>query len=382
MYDYRKQMLKEYHEKLEEYRELLGALPTDETATLERIISNPENEREMDFCINCLKFFNYSTKGFTNITEELRQNKISERDIDRWLENIDGLLYHHRYTFETKKEYYQNLLEQRKDLIQKIQIWTNETLTSILLEPTTDEEYRLCQEYLSYLSDEVDFKERKDKYLERLMNRQETIKELSKSSYKTGMIEILLDPRTEKELDFCISYFGFVDDKKRIMEAVQEGRIKQNNLNNSTVVNHVVGIVNILMNDEDMQDKLFFLRDAAKTADVLYELSILESNKDELVHVIATRLGYNTTSKEINTSTVTDFFRVYIQYEAATSLINDLVFYGIDREDKHNKINKFLNMAELFHARYVTDTYEDASGSKTTQKEESKIKQKKPTETK
>ena len=107
MYDYRKQMLKEYHEKLEEYRELLGALPTDETATLERIISNPENEREMDFCINCLKFFNYSTKGFTNITEELRQNKISERDIDRWLENIDGLLYHHRYTFVTKKEYYQ-----------------------------------------------------------------------------------------------------------------------------------------------------------------------------------------------------------------------------------------------------------------------------------
>ena len=117
------------------------------------------------------------------------------------------------------------------------------------------------------------------------------------------------------------------------------------------------------MNDEDMQDKLFFLRDAAKTADVLYELSILESNKDELVHVIATRLGYNTTSKEINTSTVPDFFRVYIQYEAAASLINDLVFYGIDREDKHNKINKFLNMAELFHARYVTDTYEDASGS-------------------
>ena len=109
---------------------------------------------------------------------------------------------------------------------------------------------------------------------------------------------------------------------------------------------------------------------------------ILESNKDELVHVIPTKLGYNTTSKEINTSTVPDFFRVYIQYEAATSLINDLVFYGIDREDKHNKINKFLNMAELFHARYVTDTYEDASGSKTTQKEESKIKQKKPTETK
>ena len=120
MYDYRKQMLKEYHEKLEEYRDLLGTIPTDEKITLERVISNPLTENEMDFCINCLRFFNDSTKSFTNITEEIKQNNKSEQDIDRWLETVDGLLYHHRYTFETKKEYYQKLLEQRNDLVQKI----------------------------------------------------------------------------------------------------------------------------------------------------------------------------------------------------------------------------------------------------------------------
>ena len=374
MYNYRKQMLKEYHEKIEEYRALLGTIPTDEKITLERVISNPLTENEMDFCINCLRFFNDSTKSFTNITEEIKQNNKSEQDIDRWLETVDGLLYHHRYTFETKKEYYQKLLEQRNDLVQKIKNWTTETLLSILLEPTTDEEYRLCQEYLSYLRDEVDFKERKDKYLDRLINRQEILNELSKSSYKKGMVEILMDPHTEKELDFCILYFGFLDDKKRIMEAVNEGKIKPKDPNEGSIVDHLAGIVNALINDADMQDKLFFLRDASKTADVLYELSILESNKEELVNAIATKLGYTTTSKETNSLSVPNFYKVYIQYEAATSLINDLVFYGIDREDRHNKINKFLNMAEQFHYKYVTDTYEDASGSKTTQQEEPKVK--------
>ena len=373
MYDYRKQMLKEYHEKLEEYRALLGTIPTDEKITLERVISNPLTENEMDFCINCLRFFNDSTKCFTSITEELKQNNVSEQDIDRWLEIVDGLLYHHRYTFETKKEYYQKLLEQRKDLIQKIQIWTNETLSSILLEPTTDEEYRLCQEYLSYLRDEVDFKERKDKYLDRLPYRQETKKELLKSPYKKDMIEILLAPRTEKELDFCIAFFAFEDDKRRIQEAVQEGKIKSINPEESAVVDHIASIVDVLINNKDMGDRLFFLRDHAKTADILYELSILECKKDDLVNTIGTKLGYATES-EGTTLSPRNFFKVCIQYTEAAQLINDLVFYGIDREDKHNKINKFLNMAEQFHYKYVTDTYEDASGSKSTQQEEPKVK--------
>ena len=86
-------------------------------------------------------------------------------------------------------------------------------------------------------------------------------------------------------------------------------------------------------------------------------------------------VGYATES-EGTTLSPRNFFKVCIQYTEAAQLINDLVFYGIDREDKHNKINKFLNMAEQFHYKYVTDTYEDASGSKSTQQEEPKIKQK------
>lgn len=339
MYDYRKQMLKEYHEKLEEYRELLGALPTDETATLERIISNPENEREMDFCINCLKFFNYSTKGFTNITEELRQNKISERDIDRWLENIDGLLYHHRYTFVTKKEYYQNLLEQRKDLIQKIQIWTNETLTSILLEPTTDEEYRLCQEYLSYLSDEVDFKERKDKYLERLMNRQETIKELSKSSYKTGMIEILLDPRTEKELDFCISYFGFQDDIKFISEAAKEGKVTKPN----------IGVTSDVMFFGD-----YYFEQPTNQAKTLYDLTVLEQTDHEaLMKLLQEKGEYPSLPTE--------------EYEHFKEYLDAQIIKGISREEiakglSSKPLGRFNAFAQDLHQRYLTGmSYEDAT---------------------
>lgn len=375
MYDYRKQMIKEYHEKLAEYRNLLGTIPTDEKEMLENILSNPENEREMDFCINCLRFFKDSTKSFASIEEELKRSNASEEDIDRWLETVDGLLYHHRYTFDTKKEFYKKLIEQRNDLVRKITTWTNETLSRILLEPSTDEEYRLCQEYISYLNDEVDFKKRKDNYLERLLYRHEEIEELLKSPYKKDMAEILLEPYSEKELDFCTSYFGFIDDKKGITEAVKVGTIKTINPEESSVVEHISGIINVLINDDDMQDKLFFLRDPAETADVLYELCILEYDKNRLVNTIANKLGY---SSQEGTETLEpqDYFKVYVQYEEAVSLINDLIFYRIDREDKHNKMNKFLSMSQYFHHKYVTDTYEDSSSVKINPQGETKGKQK------
>jgi len=52
----------DYKQKLEEYRETLGTLPTDDVNLLANIITNPSSISEMTFAIQCLKFLNHKTQ--------------------------------------------------------------------------------------------------------------------------------------------------------------------------------------------------------------------------------------------------------------------------------------------------------------------------------
>ena len=372
MQNFLKTEVTNYQHELTDYKKILGSLPTDKEEELERVILNPESEKEVDFFVACLKFCNDTTKIFEQMTLKMRENNECEYVIANWLSTLEDIFLHQSYSYEIKKKYYDELLQLHPELIEQISNWTKTKLKRILLEPTTEEEYRLCRNYLDYLGEEVNFSERKENYLERLSYRHEIIKKQLKSPYKKDMVEVLLEPLSEKELDFGIAFLGFYDDKKRIIEAVQEGIIKPINPEESVAVNYLTEIIDVLINDKEMEDKLLFLKDPSKTAEVLYELSILECQKDDLINTIITKLGYSTREG----ISPRDYFNIYINYDTATQLIDDLVFYGINREDKNNKIDKFLNIAERFHTRYITDTYEDASSLKLSPQEKSKVNQK------
>lgn len=93
MFDIREAMLKSYRGKLEEYRKIIGSLPTETDERLANIILNPSNEREIAFCVSCLDFFNDITKTFKDITEEIAEilyklNCLESSDFDGLIKTI------------------------------------------------------------------------------------------------------------------------------------------------------------------------------------------------------------------------------------------------------------------------------------------------------
>lgn len=372
-------MQKKYQGELKDYQKILGQLPTELSGKLESILLSPSNEREMSFCISCLEFFNRTTSGFIEITKEMEESFDCEDAIDTWLDILDNLLRYQNF-IETKKEYHKRLLEFRPELVEQLSNWANVVLKRVLSTPTTDEEYMLCKEYLEYLSEEVDFKERKDNYLARLEYRKDTLEFLSRIPYKKGLLEVLSNPNTDKELEFCIAYFGFEDDKKQILESFKAGKITPINPEESAVVDKLASITKVLLENGEMEERLLFLRSPEKTADILYELSILECDYLRLVEAIGNKLGYDfSKEKKANKRLLATpaFSEIYNKYGYARTLIDDLLVFDIDRENKNNKMDKFIRIAECFHSQFTTDTYETVTPVHI---EEPKVKQKTPQE--
>ena len=383
MYDYRDIWLKKYQGELKDYKKILDTIPTDESEELERTILNPANEREISLCAVCLSFFDNATKTFKTITEEMNQSNECEYVIGVWEESIDGVLYHHRYEFETKKKYYTTMLEMRPELADKLSRWIKEELTRVLSEPAIDEEYRLCQEYLGYLADEVEFKDLKDKYLDRLVHREETLSELKEDEATKGALEILLDPRTEKELDFCTAYFGFQDDIKHLKENINQGNIQVPSVDEeSAIIDPVACVVKALHKREPIQGKLDFFINASpeENAEMLYRLNCLEySDIDGLIKSILDKTADKFGNTELSTVPYNPFPRYYETYSAYKTLstwMHNYHIYRIDRNNSTYSINRFMRMAEVFHGYYTNAAYSADTPKTTSIKQKEKVKQK------
>lgn len=387
MYDYRDTWIKTYRGELKDYKKILGNIPTDEAEELERTILNPENEREISLCAICLSFFDNATKTFKTITEEMSQNNECEYAIGVWEESLDGVLYHHRYEFETKKKYYTTMLEMRPELTDKLSTWIKEELTRVLSDPTTDEEYRLCQEYLGYLADEVEFKELKDKYLDRLVYREETLSKLKDHEPAKVALEILLDPKTEKELDFCTAYFGLQDDIKHLKENITQGNIQVPSVEEeSVIVDQVACVVKALGKREPIQGKLDFFINASpgENAEMLYRLNCLEhSDIDGLIKSILDKTDDRFGNTELSTVPFNPFpsyYKTYSTYRILSTWMHNYHIYEIDRNNSTYSINRFMRMAEVFHGYYTNAAYSADPPKASSVKQEEKVKQKTPQE--
>lgn len=361
MYDYRDTTLEEYRGKLKDYQKILGTIPTDESETLERIMLNPANEREISLCALCLRFFDTTTKALKNITEEMRQNDECEYAVDFFEESLSEFLRQRRYSFETKKKYHKTILEIRPELVDKLSLWTKEELERVLSEPTTDQEYRLCQEYLKYLADEVDFKEIRDRYLDRLAYRGEVLSKLKNDEYAKVALEILLDPKTENELDFCTAYFGLQDDIKHLKENINQGNIQVPAVEEeSTILNKVARVVGVLCRRETIQDELDFYDSASPSdiADMLYKLNCLESSDMfGLIKYISDKAGNSSDDTKLSSDPSKDLLKIYSAYTSLSTWMHNYPLYRIDRDNSDTKINRFMVMAEVFHGNYTNAAY-------------------------
>ena len=371
MNEFIKYRQEQYKEKLDEYREVLGTLPTDDER-LENIILNPSNQTETDFCVSCLSFLNETSLFFEEITETMKKENQCECARTYWEENLDMMVCHHRWHYKQRKEVYKKLLEFRPELASELSAWTKEELKRVLQEPTTEEELNLCIQYTNFLHYEADYLERKNRYLGRLEGRQKLISKLKESDTSDSLLEILLDPQSETELDFCISYFGFQDDLTHLSQNATEGNVKPINPEENESVAAVANFIKALKEGTLTQDECTFLDSTRSTAIVLYELTALEhSNYYGLIHTIAAKSGYD--YPPIN------------DYSSFMSSFQNHITLGIDRSNPslNNSLDEFVVTAKEFHLLYLNGlSYEHEQKNSATNESTAKVKQKKSQENK
>lgn len=211
----------DYKQKLEEYRETLGILPTDDAKLLANLITNPSSISEMTFAIQCLKFLNHKTNFI--------QNKSSTLPIEQariWNENIKEMLSCY-IDVNAIKEHIKNLTTAFPKIAQEIQaLAQSPELLNALTNPTKTDEALFCQKYRNFLYEQVQITKAKQKYESELAKRQPIIDKLKEDPKYQPLLEILLDPKTETELKFCISFFKLQDNIDTIEQEAKEGKNK------------------------------------------------------------------------------------------------------------------------------------------------------------
>jgi len=365
-------LLERYREKLENYKEVIGVLPANKDGELGRILLNPTNEGEINFCISCFKFLKCKPQFFEIINANVKNN---------WEETLNMMLHRTWLSFEDKKKLYSKLLELGPELISKLSDWTKDELKKVLLTPTTEEEFWICERYLEFLEEQAYFITQKNRYLDRLEGRQTIVKQLTDDDSKKGLVEILLDPQSDKELEFCTSYFGFQDDIKFLSECAKEGKCKEINPEESKTVDNVAKVVKMLCRQTAHKGELNFLFDAnpGSIADMLYELKILEnSDLDTLMNIISNKCGYN--YGKINLSSVPfsilpKYTNIYLAYRTVSEVIQNYLVRDIDRNNQNitREMDGFTEMTRKFHYLYSQEFYFSAP-TVSANNEKSKIK--------
>lgn len=130
------------------------------------------------------------------------------------------------------------------------------------------------------------FEERRKEYFQRLRKYSEYIIQSSKDKKNEKLIELLLMPRTEKELEFCNHYIMFLEDTIKISIHAAQGNVEKINLDNNDFIDYVAKFVNAAYNnaDEDELKKLiepYMANNKKFFAKVIYQMLVLTQSTPE-----------------------------------------------------------------------------------------------------
>ncbi len=208
----------DYKQKLEEYRKTLGILPTDMKELLFQTIRNSQDEDDIKFVQKCLQYLDYATKTFSNPRSILTNEKDQE-----WARNYSPL-YYQTASYEDMKEKHTELFQRfPRKLVEEI-------LFEALTNPTSENDAFLCESFSNYLYSKVKLVQAKEKYSKRLETEQTTIDKLKETGKHQRIIEILQEPQTAQEIDFCNSFLNLQNSIQAIRQAKEEGNAKPGTL--------------------------------------------------------------------------------------------------------------------------------------------------------
>lgn len=349
--EYGDKMIRNYKRELIEYQKKSGKLPHEED-DFKNILIEPKDYAEAVFAAKCFLFLKDATDFLNQLDRKLQEkgeslqtrNKLKYRFQDVSLGwGTENIIRH----------YLSKLYGYRPDLGIKdeLTVWVTTELQRILQEPKTEAEVYLCQKYIECLAEkEAEAKRQQEakeaqerriqQYLDRLQNRQGIYDKLKRAGHTHSMLlDILWNPTTQEELDFCISYFGFQDDIKFISEAAKEGKVTKPN----------IGVTSDVMFFGD-----YYFEQPTNQAKTLYDLTVLEQTDHEaLMKLLQEKGEYPSLPTE--------------EYEHFKEYLDAQIIKGISREEiakglSSKPLGRFNAFAQDLHQRYLTGmSYEDAT---------------------
>ena len=340
--EYSTEIIGKYKKDIEEYQKKRGVLPHEEEG-FESILLAPKDYAEAVFAADCFHYLKNGTDFFSQFDKKLQESGVSQKtrnELNSRIRNISS-----GWGTESIIKYYlTKLYGYRPDLgIQDELIgWTKTELQRILQNPKTEAEVTLCQKYVECLAEkereEISQREaqkeqetRIQRYIDRLQSRQGVYEKLQRAGQShSTLLDILWNPKTREELDFCISYFGFQDDIKLISEAAKEGKVTQPDI---AVTSDVVFYGE------------WYFKQPVNQAKTLYDLTVFEqTNQEGLMQAIQTNGKYSSPPTE--------------EYEYFREWLDEQIIEGINREEiakgpSSKPVSRFNTFAQDLHQRYL-----------------------------
>lgn len=130
------------------------------------------------------------------------------------------------------------------------------------------------------------FGERRKDYFQRLRKYSEAIMKLSTDKKNEKLVEVLLMPKTEKELEFCNYYIMYIEDTIKISIHALHDNIEEVNPDNNEYMNYLVSLINAVQNNASVDDIKKLLEPYMKNnkklfAKVIYQMLVLTYSNPE-----------------------------------------------------------------------------------------------------
>lgn len=313
-------MIYDYKQKLEEYRKTLGILPTDIKESLLQTIRNSQDEDDIKFVQKCLQYLDYTTKTFSN------PETILDNEKDQEWAKIYSQLHYQIASYEDMKGKCEKLVQEfPRKLIEEI-------LFAALTNPTSENDAYLCKNFSDYLYRKVKLAQAKEQYRQRLETEQTTIDKLKELGISQGTIEILQEPQTAEEIDFCNSFLNLQNSIQAIRQAKEEGTAKP-----GTIHDFARKIDTSLFEPNTFQTPFDpNYSSASYAADLLYDLAYANIvERDTFIKILQKKYPQASVSELDN---ALQNFTIYIQEQ----LIKD-----ISRDNKHfNQKARYFSKVE------------------------------------
>lgn len=184
------------------------------------------------------------------------------------------------------------------------------------------------------------FEERKMEYFQRLKKYSEFILNLTKEQQNEIIVEVLLNPKNEKELEFGNYYLMFIEETKQLIANLSSNNIDEINPEESVYVEYLSSIINALYNNVDEIKKInktYMENNGKLLAKVLYEMIVITiTNPEGLSESICKRCNFD----------IEDEFQV-MQFQILMNKANKQLKPQMIPENEED-INKFISFVNHY----------------------------------